>query len=208
MRMKTHRPRLAGSGAIALLLLLSIAAGACRKSPQARRYQERPSGQPAASTPAPAPAAETPLRIAWTTPPGWQEEKGGGIRLASFSVPAEAGASGLCTLVPLSGEAGGRRANVERWMQQLGLAVPGDSEMEAFLAGQQEIRSDGGWPARVVDLVPAAEKAGLQTAMMAAIVTTGADSLFVKFIGPPALLRAQRAAFLSLCTSLKPGVAP
>jgi hypothetical protein len=179
------------------LLLLAGAGSACRKAPATRAYDEP------AATPAPAPAA--PVQAVWTTPAGWREEKGSLMRLASFT---PGNGSGLCTLIPLEGEAGGRTANVRRWMAQLGLPAMADAELERFMSAQQELRTVGDWPAWIVDFIPLARAAKKPQAMLSAIVSAGEFTIFAKFTGSPALLRANRDRFLELCRSLRSGDRP
>lgn len=184
-----------------LLLVLAATTGACRKTPQARSYKE-----PAANTPAAAPSAMSgsvrPFQPTWTTPTGWREEKGSGMRLASFALGDASSGSGLCTLVPLPGEAGGRIANVRRWLEQLGLPVMADDELHRFMAGQTELRTSGNWPVWVIDFTPLVEKSKRPLAMLSAIVAAGKHTLFVKLTGSPTLLRANREKFFALCHSL------
>lgn len=190
---------------VALLALL-LCSGCDLRKPAWRSYEEvhlagaaqhRHEHQDAAPPQQPA----APAALAWTCPDGWTESAGSGMRMATFVV--ESGdQTATCTLVRLSGAAGGLEANVRRWIGQLGLAMPDDAALAAFLGNQLRLESDGGFSGTVVDL------SGLGTAsdgssMLAALVDIRGATLFVKMTGPAALLAAQKEQFIALCQSLR-----
>lgn len=102
---------------------------------QVRSYQApkaAPYVPPAPMGPAADPQASGP-GVTWDVPEGWQPATGGsGMAMASFDVPGiaggsdESGGSGgsgpaRVTVTPLSGQAGGVLANINRWRGQVGL---------------------------------------------------------------------------------------
>ena len=140
--------------------------------------------------------------LGWDTPPGWQESAGTGMRLASFEV-AGADATGNCTIITLSGAAGGLEANVKRWIGQLGLPAPDDEEFRRYLDGQESFTSLGGLPGILVDLTVLSEAhPEAAESMLAGVITAGAQTVFVKFTGPLPLLKEERARFAALCSSI------
>ena len=63
-------------------------------------------------------ASVSKVPLSWGTPDGWSEEKGGGMRVATFRAKDDAG--GIeCSVVSLGGQAGGSQSNVIRWMKQI-----------------------------------------------------------------------------------------
>ena len=157
--------------------------------------------QPAAMTPAPSKPRSLPR---WTAPEGWQEERGTGMRLATFNIQTgETSATG--TIISLSGAAGGLEANVKRWIGQLKLETPPPEAWAAFLEKQQRIKSEGGYEGVVVDLTELAGQEPDSSSMLAALVTVEDATLFIKLTGPLAFLRTQKEALARLCQSIQPG---
>lgn len=143
--------------------------------------------------------------LAWDVPPGWTRGTPRPMRLATF-VPE--GASDVeCSLTVLPGRAGGARANVDRWRGQVGLGPLDEAGWAALprlrLLGVDaplvEIEGDfaGMDGARVAD-----------AALLGAIADLGDRTLFLKMTGPAGAVRAERARFLALCTSLRRAEGP
>src|SRR5690348_14275732 len=61
-----------------------------------------------------APAA-TPGQIHWRLPEGWQEQAPSAMRLGSFLIVGKNGQKADVSVVPLTGDAGGDLANINRW---------------------------------------------------------------------------------------------
>lgn len=153
----------------------------------------------------PSTPAEQPAALAWDLPPGWETGPSSGMRLATF-YPFPGDDSVLCTLVPLKGHAGGLFSNVVRWLEQMGESAPPEAELKAFLDGQETFTSSGNLPVVVVDLSTwVTNRDEARGVILAAVVTLGEDSLFVKMSGPFARVTAGRAAFIQLCRSLRLG---
>ncbi len=140
-------------------------------------------------------------RITWEKPASWNEQRGAGMRLATFTI-GEGARTGLCTIVSLSGMAGGIEANVRRWMGQLNLETPGEEEFAAFLRRQTAFKTAGGFDGVAVDLTEIGNPAPADSSMLAAIITAGDASLFVKLTGAVEVLRAEKQAFIQLCKSV------
>jgi hypothetical protein len=199
------------------LLLLAAALAGCSDQPaQVRRYSEivlnpvvtEPSGDrnmPAGSVPVtgtPAPTldnADAPGQLGWTTPPGWAETKGSGMRLATFTISRE-GASHECTLIALGPESGEPVSNLKRWIEQLDASPPADEALAAFIQAAPKLPLAGGRSAAVYDLTPFAKPGG--KSMLTAIADFGNRVVFVKLTAPPAVLAAETDAFRTLTSSL------
>lgn len=153
-----------------------------------------------AESPPPAPAVAGALR--WSTPEGWEETPGTGMRLASFKI-GDTDNSGQCTIVILSGAAGGLEANVKRWIGQLGLQVPEGDAFRTMMDRQETLTTRGGFPGVLVDLIELSDaQPGASESMIAGVITAGARTVFVKFTGPVALLNKEKENLASLCRSL------
>lgn len=191
----------------ASVLLLVSSTGCDPRSPAWRSYEEVTIENPAhhqhddhAAT---APRPSAPSTLAWTKPDGWNETPGSGMRMATFTVTS-GGHSATCTLVRLSGAAGGLEANARRWIGQLGLAVPEDAALSAFLERQVRVESEGGYAGTVVDLAELG-RASDGSSMLAALIDLQGATLFVKLTGPADLLAAEKDRFIALCRSLRKG---
>lgn len=180
------------SPTLALCLLASL--GAC-SDPEVAVYKA-PKDAAAAPGPAMPASAGSPKMdverpgLAWSTPPGWRQQAGSGMRLATLLPPADQGQAEL-SVVQLAGDAGGDLANVNRWRGQLGLAPVAsveDAQRLATPAGQ----------ALVVELEG---KAG--QAMTAAILKGGVETWFFKLTGPTAAVAQARPGFAGFLESLR-----
>lgn len=125
------------------------------------------------------------------------------MRLATFSV-GTAPQTGLCTIIRMGAAAGDLDANTRRWLQQIGQADPAPPQLTDFLAQQTRVTTAGGWPATLVDLTTWPTTHDARDTMIAALVTPGDQTLFIKLTGPRELLIAQRAALEALVKSLRP----
>jgi hypothetical protein len=154
--------------------------------------------QAAGASPSSATAGAGASPLTWTLPSGWSEQPPRPPREASFAI----GEGGECTITRLAGDAGGLRANLDRWSGQLGRDRLSD---EAFAALERVKMLGQAVPVLAVegtltgmDGVP---RAGQGLIAVACIRAT--DSLFVKLTGPEALVRAEAANFRAFVTSLE-----
>ena len=70
--------------------------------------------------------------LSWEKPGNWESKQGSSMRLASFSIPYSRGFGDL-SIIKLSGDAGGLKANVNRWRKQLNLSPQNKNEIEKNL---------------------------------------------------------------------------
>ena len=199
-----------------LLLLAATLTGCADQPAHVRRYSEivvNPA-QAAASGDRNVPAGNVPMTgnagpmlqnveaggpLSWTTPSGWTETRGSGMRLATFAVSRD-GASGECTIVALGAGSGEPVSNLKRWIGQLEGAVPTDEALTSFIQAAPKLPLAGGREAAVYDLTPFAKPGG--QAMLTAIADFGNRVVFVKLTAPPAVLAAETDAFRTLTSSL------
>ncbi len=150
-------------------------------------------------TPSPLAAPEK-AALHYEIPPGWQEQPLTAMRAASFKVAGQDGKEADCSVVFLSGTAGGDLANVNRWRDQLKLG-PID---EQTLAQTSEHVKANGHDFLVVDLVSEAPigTPPVQTRILGAILNENDRSWFVKMTGEDALVASQKNAFAGFLSSL------
>ena len=140
--------------------------------------------------------------LLWTTPKGWVEEKGSGMRLATLFVNT-GNKTAECSIVKLAGNAGGLKSNVTRWMKQLEFIVPDDNKMNEYLAEQIKFKAGKVHDGVFIDMTELlsgnmmSDKSGLF-----AIIEVEGSTVFLKFTGSKALLLKNRDTFLELCKSI------
>lgn len=123
------------------------------------------------------------------------------MRMAAFGVTHE-GEAASCTLISLSGAAGGLEANVRRWMGQLDLPAPGPDELKTFLAGQKKLSTASGLELLLVDLTQLGDPSESTPSILAAVIDVNSSTLFLKLNGSKKLIAAGREAFLELGRSI------
>lgn len=182
---------------ITLLFLIS-----CGKGGKVRKYKEKE--RTPASRPMPMPGAEIDhTHFQWQTPAGWSEDKtAGGFRLAAFIIKSATDKStALCTIIPLQGEAGGLRANIERWLAQISgdTVLPSDT-VERLLKAQEKFLTAGQFPAVMIDFTVLTTKP-TDKSILAAVITVNGNSIFIKMTGEKFLLSENKVKLKTLCQS-------
>jgi len=163
--------------------------------------------------------AGAPTKLAWTLPDGWSQSEGPrSMRLATFQALAPApkttggGEAGdaapattkaECTLIALSGTAGGVAANVNRWRGQIGLPAQDAAAIEA--AGERLPTGLG--EARVWRLVNVEGSDSLIAALIPP-KSQGGMTYFVKLKAPTASIQSFAEGFEAFTRSLRPQGAP
>jgi hypothetical protein len=143
-----------------------------------------------------------PTPLSWSTPSGWNEIKGDGMRLVTFTTldkefPIET------SIVSLAGPAGGISANITRWLKQLNLPDPSGQELDDFMNRQEKIKILSGLTAQLVDFTQWQKDAPPQTSsMMAAIIEQENSRIFVKMTGAKSGILQNTDSFKSLIQSL------
>jgi hypothetical protein len=137
--------------------------------------------------------------VRWTTPAGWRESTGSGMRLASFAVgPEERPADGSIVMFP--GDVGGVEANLRRWLDQVGVTLSGEA-FRRFMNDRETFFTAGGLAGQYFDFT--AVTGGAETSMLASVVQRGDFQVFVKLMGPADVVRAEREPFRTLSQSLQ-----
>lgn len=174
-------------------LVLLAALAACRKDQiETRRVAKEAS--PAMGAVA-AGGAARPAGLSWTTPAGWKELAGNGMRAASFELPKSAGKAEV-TVVALPGDVGGELANVNRWRGQL--ALPPYSE-EQLAGARASVRSRVG----TVLVYDFTGTGGKKTRLVAGMIQVSGTMWFFKLTGDADAVAAAKPAFVKLLEGLK-----
>lgn len=145
--------------------------------------------------------AENPL--AWTLPVNWVAQAASGMRLATLSSGVEADRV-ECSVIRLSGMAGGLKENLRRWMGQIHIAERSDAALDQFLKEQESFTSAGGLNVQVIDFTSwQKEEPAAAPSIVAAIVSLDEETLFLKMVGEKQAVLKKKEQFLKLCRSLK-----
>ena len=140
--------------------------------------------------------------LTWVTPEGWREAPARTMRDVTFNLGPDDTTE--CYVAQLGGTAGGVLANLNRWRGQMGQASLSNDEFDA-LERIPMLGSEG-----VVVVVPGSFKgmAGEQieeASLMGAVCPLEGRVVFVKLIGPSAIVEGAHDQFVSFCKSLGQG---
>lgn len=152
-----------------------------------------------------APAGQ-PSEVTGNPPSNWEVQPPSSMRLASYLVKGDNGATADISLVALSGPAGGALDNVNRWLSQLGQAA---ITAEQLAKTSRHVSSPLG-DVTVVDLegLPQGADATKDGRIVAGIASVDGRTFFFKMRGNAALAEAQKAGFIEWIGTVKPAAAP
>lgn len=144
--------------------------------------------------------------LTWTAPPGWSEAPPGsdpsGMRLVDMRF-GEKG-EGECYISIMPGPAGGLNANLNRWRKQMGQPDYTDEEI-AKLPKKPLFKRDGVYAAFDGDYKGVGMTEPQKGYRLAGVIHSAEQAtIFVKMIGPKALVQANGAAFDQFCESISP----
>ena len=112
-----------------------------------------------------------------------------------------------CTISIFPGDTGGVRANLTRWLRQLGLPTD-DATVDGVVAALVPVKTVGGWDASLVDFRALAKEKDVPKSLLGAIVPLEGQTLFVKLSAPLAVLDGEIDRVRALIESLAPGGQP
>lgn len=212
-----------------ILLICFSCVSACEKAPQKRMYTEVVVDAPAHSLMMPSSmgkddphafmvnpaldpmkqppsdelmASVSPVDLAWVTPEGWVEEKGSGMRLATFRTLATDAIE--CSVVSLGGQAGGIEANVVRWMGQIGISPLSGQSLAEFLSEQETAQTLNGVIVSVVDFSLLQKEAPESAqSIVASFIESNDKTIFIKMTGSKKAVGKNKEKFVHLIESLK-----
>ena len=190
-----------------ILFLPALLVLGCRRNDEIQTYRVSKETEPAMpmasgmAMGAGMTAAASPKEIEWKVPSGWAEQPLSAIRVGSFLIKGENGQTADMSVIPLSGEAGGDLANINRWRGQINL--PPISE--ADLSAQGETIDPRGRKMLYVDFVSREVLINnhYRKRLMAAIYHANDRSWFFKMTGEDATVLSAKAAFMQFLKSLK-----
>lgn len=174
-----------------LVFLASLAA--CQKDRiETRRVAKEASPATGSMT---AEGAARPSGVSWTTPAGWKELAGNGMRAASFELPKGSGKAEV-TVVALPGDVGGELANVNRWRGQLALPPLTADQLGG---ARTSVNSRVG----VVMAYDFTGTGAKKTRLVAGMIQVSGTMWFFKLMGDEAAVAAAKPAFMKLLEGLK-----
>jgi hypothetical protein len=155
-----------------------------------------PQGMPAGQVPAP-PKPSPQGALKWTTPKGWTEQQGTGMRFATLVPPGPGKAE--MSVIMLPGPAGGELANVNRWRGQIGLP-PID---EAALAAARKVVKCKAGNVSVYDFT---SEGGVKSRMVVGLLTApDGNTWFLKLMGEAEAVGKAKPAFMKYLETLHLG---
>jgi len=138
------------------------------------------------------PSAES-KEIEWTVPAGWSEQAPSAMRLGSFLIKGENKQTADMSVIPLSGEAGGDLANINRWRGQIALRPLSALD----LSSQSELITPAGRRMRYIDFANQGRR------LIAAIYHRGERTWFFKITGESTTVLSAKPAFIKFLKSLQ-----
>lgn len=139
--------------------------------------------------------------VTWTLPKGWKEKPPSQMRMGSFSAVGKNGQAVDISVVSLAGEAGGDLSNVNRWRGQIELPPINQDA----LAKETKRISPAGRRMLLADMVsdkPVIDNK-FKRRLVAAIHTSGGQTLFFKMVGEDSAVGDTMPAFMRFLESLK-----
>jgi hypothetical protein len=161
--------------------------------------QEAPAPSMGMMPPAGAPGVE------WNTPGRWSAEAASGVRLATYTIPAQGGAQAAqCAVFYFGqGQGGGVEPNIERWIGEFQDPPPADRstiEVNGMQVHRVEVR--GNYVAHAMGTGEGA--AAMDDAMLLGAIVEGPNgAVFFKMTGPSATVSAAEAEFDAMLQSLR-----
>jgi hypothetical protein len=130
-------------------------------------------------------------RLAWTAPASWQPGRASSMRMGSFTIPGEGGATADLAITAFPGDVGGDLANINRWRGQIGL------QPIAAVDGATTALTVAGLPAQWVLM------RGPELATLSAWLRVGEGTWFFKMTGSPSVVEKEQAAFLEFLKTVR-----
>ena len=186
-------PILLCAGVISLLSLSSCREDEIRTYRVAADASSQPEG--AATEPS---SQETPPKLEYTKPDGWEPSSGSAMRAASFLIAGTSGEADVA-VVPLPGDAGSLLDNVNRWRGQLRLA-PLKNAQGSNLGSTIKGSSGEFLVTHLVSEEPLLDDGG-KAAISAAVLKKGDYTWFFKMTGASETVLQNRAKFESFVRS-------
>jgi hypothetical protein len=196
------------------LLCLCTLGSACKKQPEPANSSPlipAPSALLAPATPpaaGPAASAGAPVALTWEDPPAWKRMPGtSAMRKATYHLPRAAGDSAdpeLAVFYFGPGQGGGIDANIERWIKQFPDTKSSAVRREDFDANGLRVHTVEIEKGTFISGMPGDTQAKTGYGLLGGIVEAPSGAYFFKVTGPAASVKAARADFRKLLSSVKP----
>jgi hypothetical protein len=144
------------------------------------------------------PVSDSPPKLRWTTPVGWEEKIPSDMRVASFAISQGAQKADV-SVVPLPGFAGGELPNVNRWRGQVGLGPVEEGEL-VKLAETVQLAGDS---ARLYDFTGKSKDTGAPTRILSAVQHRSEVAWFFKMTGDDALVQKEKPVFIEFLKTVR-----
>jgi hypothetical protein len=156
----------------------------------------RVAGGKAAPPAAPATAGVPEIEV--TAPDGWEASEGSSMRVASFAITGEGGATADVSVIPLPGDSGSVLENVNRWRGQIQLPPLASADDPAL-----GTKKDGPAGEFFISHMTSTEAVadGKKAAISTAILKAGGITWFFKITGEASLVEANREKFEAFALS-------
>jgi hypothetical protein len=138
--------------------------------------------------------------VKYTKPSGWQETQGGGMRVASFTVPGEGGQFAEIAVIPLPMAAGQETDIFNFWRSEVKLPAVAADELSRSLQFT-EIGTQTGRLMDVVSPEPLVD-GKFKMRMLVALLNTSGLRWNFRMAGTDELVTAQKSAFLEFLKSV------
>ncbi len=192
---------------ILLIIIFSIFSISCSKKDEVRSFKEEITDKKPVvdshghgmNVPG---ATET--NIKWDTPEGWisikTESK---LRLATYSIKA-GDKEAICTIIPLSGDAGGLKANVQMWLASIAEKELSESEVDNFISKQKKFKTRSNNDGIFIDFTDVTGKE-FDLSIAVSIINFPGKTLFVKLNGDKEVVRKNIDKIFKLSKSIESG---
>jgi len=202
------------------IFLAGLSLIACRE-PQPRVYTEaafkplivpRTGAGMAGDMSMPVNSSPVDIEVTWTLPEGWMpKDSANSMRVGSFLAPdpslVNMGAMDPravdVSVVQLAGDGGGLKANIMRWMGQVGIKAT-QEEMDEFVDTAVRFKTLTGQEGLFVDLTEKLSGDMTQSkTIFGAVVQTETYTVFVKGMGDQSRVEAVKPVMVEFCKSLR-----
>lgn len=145
--------------------------------------------------------ASSASKLSWKVPQGWQTRPPRAMREVTIAPPESTGDT-ECYVALLAGRAGGAKANINRWLAQLGqpgLDDEGFAELRRIpmLGGEGiMVQASGG------RFTGQAGEAVRSAMLLGVVLERPSESVFVKMTGPADVVQKHVESFVAFCESL------
>jgi hypothetical protein len=145
-----------------------------------------------------APVADTGDKPTWTIPAGWQAGQLAQFLVARYLVKGDGDAVAAINVSQLAGDGGGLAPNINRWRGQLGLAPASGDDITKL-----PTVDTSGTKGTVVDIKGIDPRSNKPASLVGVVLPLNGQTWFYKLMGDPAVVTAQKDAFIKFVQSAK-----